>query len=196
MKTSTSDLAGPLLSLSVTLALGLAACASAPSDPSDPSPSGGADAVRSSATSVALSVAAIRPVPYCPAQARACFPGGSVELVVADALAECGANSLVVEVADADLVDVYLTTVRQPMAQMIEQAITMLLARIAQRDRPTESICFPNGMVIRRSTARNGRTPAGCCARCWCVMASRPRFRFWRGQCRASRTCSAGMFAT
>lgn len=57
-----------------------------------------------------------------------------------------------IELASWDAYD--LTTVRQPMAQMIEQAITMLLARIAQRDRPTESICFPNGMVIRRSTAR------------------------------------------
>lgn len=57
-----------------------------------------------------------------------------------------------IELASWDAYD--LTTVRQPMAQMIEQAITLLLARIAQRGRAPESLCFPNGMVIRRSTAR------------------------------------------
>jgi len=46
-----------------------------------------------------------------------------------------------------------LTTVRQPMEQMVGQAIDLLLARIADRDRPTEHRCLPNELVIRRSTA-------------------------------------------
>ncbi|MFO1199209.1 MAG: LacI family DNA-binding transcriptional regulator [Burkholderiaceae bacterium] len=47
-----------------------------------------------------------------------------------------------------------LTTVRQPMDQMIACAIELLRARIAQRERPLERRCFPNEMVIRRSTGR------------------------------------------
>jgi LacI family transcriptional regulator len=47
-----------------------------------------------------------------------------------------------------------LTTVRQPMEQMIAQAIDLLLARIADRARPIELQCLPNELVIRGSTAR------------------------------------------
>lgn len=47
-----------------------------------------------------------------------------------------------------------LTTVRQPMGQMVAHAIDLLLAKIAKRDKPLEYKCFPNELVIRRSTAR------------------------------------------
>lgn len=47
-----------------------------------------------------------------------------------------------------------LTTVRQPMEQMITHAIDQLLRRIAEPDRPPEFSCFPNEMVIRSSTGR------------------------------------------
>jgi LacI family transcriptional regulator len=47
-----------------------------------------------------------------------------------------------------------LTTVRQPMEQMVAQAIDLLLARITDRARPIESSCLPNELVIRSSTAR------------------------------------------
>ena len=47
-----------------------------------------------------------------------------------------------------------LTTVRQPMEQMVARAIDLLLAKIDHRDKPLERICMPNELVIRRSTAR------------------------------------------
>lgn len=47
-----------------------------------------------------------------------------------------------------------LTTVRQPMEQMIAHAIKLLLSKIANRDKPLESKCFPNELIIRRSTGR------------------------------------------
>ncbi|MFO1218032.1 MAG: LacI family DNA-binding transcriptional regulator [Burkholderiaceae bacterium] len=47
-----------------------------------------------------------------------------------------------------------LTTVRQPMEQMVAQAIELLLARIADRDRPVVRRCLANELVIRSSTAR------------------------------------------
>jgi LacI family transcriptional regulator len=47
-----------------------------------------------------------------------------------------------------------LTTVRQPMVEMVAHAITLLLAKIANRDKPLEHKCFPNELVIRRSTGR------------------------------------------
>ena len=54
-------------------------------------------------------------MPYCPSQGKTCFPGGTVELIVADAMAECGKGSLA-DVPDAeDLLDVYRATVRQHM---------------------------------------------------------------------------------
>ena len=51
-----------------------------------------------------------------------------------------------------------LTTVRQPMDEMIAHAIRLLLSKIANRDKPLENKCFPNELVIRRST---GRRPIG-----------------------------------
>lgn len=53
-----------------------------------------------------------------------------------------------------------LTTVRQPMEQMVEQAIDLLLARIAERERPVEHRCLPNELVIRGSTGRVHPPPA------------------------------------
>ena len=47
-----------------------------------------------------------------------------------------------------------LTTVRQPMEQMVAQAIDLLLARITNRNTPIEHKCLPNELVIRGSTAR------------------------------------------
>jgi LacI family transcriptional regulator len=47
-----------------------------------------------------------------------------------------------------------LTTVRQPMDQMVAQAIDLLLARIADRGAPIAHKCLPNELVIRSSTAR------------------------------------------
>ena len=47
-----------------------------------------------------------------------------------------------------------LTTVRQPMEQMVSQAIELLLARIEDRDRPVEQRVLANELVIRSSTAR------------------------------------------
>lgn len=47
-----------------------------------------------------------------------------------------------------------LTTVRQPMEQMVAHAIDLLLAKIANRDKPLTYTCFPNELVIRRSTGR------------------------------------------
>lgn len=49
-----------------------------------------------------------------------------------------------------------LTTVRQPMDQMVARAIDLLLAKIDDRGKPIEHACLPNELVIRRST---GRTP-------------------------------------
>jgi LacI family transcriptional regulator len=47
-----------------------------------------------------------------------------------------------------------LTTVRQPMEEMIAYAIRLLLSKIANREKPLENKCFPNELVIRRSTGR------------------------------------------
>lgn len=47
-----------------------------------------------------------------------------------------------------------LTTVRQPMDQMIIYAIDLLLAKIKNNSKPLECKCFPNELVIRTSTAR------------------------------------------
>jgi LacI family transcriptional regulator len=47
-----------------------------------------------------------------------------------------------------------LTTVRQPMEQMVAEAIGLLLAKIADRAKPLERRCLPNELVIRRSTNR------------------------------------------
>lgn len=53
-----------------------------------------------------------------------------------------------------------LTTVRQPMEQMVAHAIDLLLARIVDRDRPIEHKCLANELVIRGSTARKVPSPA------------------------------------
>ncbi len=47
-----------------------------------------------------------------------------------------------------------LTTVRQPMVQMVSEAIDLLLAKIADPAKPLERRCLPNEIVIRRSTNR------------------------------------------
>lgn len=47
-----------------------------------------------------------------------------------------------------------LTTVRQPMEQMVAQAIDLLLARIDARDAPVSRQCLANELVIRGSTGR------------------------------------------
>jgi LacI family transcriptional regulator len=48
-----------------------------------------------------------------------------------------------------------LSTVRQPMEEMVAGAIDLLLARIADRDAPVAHNCLPNELVIRSSTARH-----------------------------------------
>jgi LacI family transcriptional regulator len=52
-----------------------------------------------------------------------------------------------------------LTTVRQPMDQMITQAIELLIRKIADPHKPAEHSCFPNEMVIRSSTGRQPFPP-------------------------------------
>jgi len=47
-----------------------------------------------------------------------------------------------------------LTTVRQPMEQMVGQAIDRLLRRSEHRDAPVTHKCLANELVIRGSTAR------------------------------------------
>ncbi len=44
-----------------------------------------------------------------------------------------------------------LTTVRQPMEEMIGCGIDLLLRRIAEPSKPLERCCFPNELVIRSS---------------------------------------------
>ena len=53
-----------------------------------------------------------------------------------------------------------LTTVRQPMQQMIGCAIDLLAARIAKPAEPLQQVCLPNALVIRGSTARRAAMPA------------------------------------
>jgi len=53
-----------------------------------------------------------------------------------------------------------LTTVRQPMEQMVGEAIDLLLARIDRRDAPVAHKCLANELVIRGSTARQSPPPA------------------------------------
>ena len=58
-----------------------------------------------------------------------------------------------------------LTTVRQPMEEMIGCGIDLLLRRITEPSRPLERRCFPNELVIRSSTGRQpfpaSATPRG-----------------------------------
>ncbi len=54
-----------------------------------------------------------------------------------------------------------LTTVRQPMEQMVAQAIDLLLARIDARGAPVSRLCLANELVIRGSTGRAQPPAAG-----------------------------------
>ena len=47
-----------------------------------------------------------------------------------------------------------LTTIRQPMEQMVARAIDLLLARISAPEAPVRHECLPNELVIRGSTGR------------------------------------------
>ncbi|MCL4744316.1 MAG: LacI family DNA-binding transcriptional regulator [Burkholderiaceae bacterium] len=58
-----------------------------------------------------------------------------------------------IEMASWDAYD--LTTVRQPMDEMIACGIELLLGRIAEPGRAAERRCFPNDLVIRGSTGRH-----------------------------------------
>lgn len=91
------------------VAIGESACAGAVTESSGDSPAS------TGRQTSALSTTAVRPVPYCPSQGKACFPGGTVELIVADAMAECGTQSVADVNGAEDLLDVYLATVRQDM---------------------------------------------------------------------------------
>jgi LacI family transcriptional regulator len=57
-----------------------------------------------------------------------------------------------IELASWDSYD--LTTVRQPMDEMVACGIERLLERIREPGRPAERRCFPNDLVIRSSTDR------------------------------------------
>jgi LacI family transcriptional regulator len=48
-----------------------------------------------------------------------------------------------------------LTTIRQPLAQMAETAIGLLLERMRGSEAECQHICLPNDLVIRGSTARH-----------------------------------------
>lgn len=48
-----------------------------------------------------------------------------------------------------------LTTVRQPIGDMADMAVSLLLARIEHRTRPPEHRRFPSGLVLRGSTAHH-----------------------------------------
>lgn len=48
-----------------------------------------------------------------------------------------------------------LTTVRQPMEEMVNYALDLLLAKIKDNSKPLEYKCFSNELVIRTSTARH-----------------------------------------
>lgn len=55
-----------------------------------------------------------------------------------------------------------LTTVRQPMEEMVAYALDLLLAKIKDNGKPLEYKCFPNELLIRTSTARHPFTNEGC----------------------------------
>jgi LacI family transcriptional regulator len=48
-----------------------------------------------------------------------------------------------------------LTTVRQPMNEMVTLAIDLLLAKIRNPAKPIELRCLANELVIRRSTGKH-----------------------------------------
>jgi len=47
-----------------------------------------------------------------------------------------------------------LTTVRQPIEQMVDCALDLLLEKIKNHGKPLENKCFPNELLIRTSTSR------------------------------------------
>jgi LacI family transcriptional regulator len=47
-----------------------------------------------------------------------------------------------------------LTTVRQPLHEMVDMAVNLLLSRIASPGQPWATRCLPNELILRRSTAR------------------------------------------
>jgi LacI family transcriptional regulator len=53
-----------------------------------------------------------------------------------------------------------MTTVRQPMRELGEQSVRMLLGRIADPAAPRQSLLLPTELVIRRSCGCHGRPPA------------------------------------
>ncbi|MPZ74781.1 MAG: LacI family transcriptional regulator, partial [Nitriliruptorales bacterium] len=54
------------------------------------------------------------------------------------------------------------TTVRQPVADMVDSAVNLLLARIDDPDKPPEHIRYPSELIIRGSTANRSAAPQHC----------------------------------
>lgn len=52
-----------------------------------------------------------------------------------------------------------LTTVRQPMRELGEKSVQLLLARIADPEAPRQSVELPTQLVVRRSCGCRGRSP-------------------------------------
>jgi LacI family transcriptional regulator len=61
------------------------------------------------------------------------------------------------DIAAAHHVRPALTTVRQPMRELGEQAVRMLLARIADQAAPRQSVVLPTEVVVRRSCGCRSR---------------------------------------
>ena len=61
------------------------------------------------------------------------------------------------DIASARHVRPPLTTVRQPMRDLGEQAVRVLLDRLADPGAPRRSVVFPTELVIRRSCGCSGR---------------------------------------
>jgi LacI family transcriptional regulator len=51
-----------------------------------------------------------------------------------------------------------LTTVRQPMRELGERSVRMLLDRLADPNQPRQSVVLPTEVVIRRSCGCRGRS--------------------------------------
>jgi LacI family transcriptional regulator len=63
------------------------------------------------------------------------------------------------DIATARHIRPALTTVRQPMRQLGEQAVRVLLARMSDPAAPPQSVVLPTEGVIRRSCGCRGRSP-------------------------------------
>jgi LacI family transcriptional regulator len=63
------------------------------------------------------------------------------------------------DIAPAHHVRPALTTVRQPMRELGERSVQMLLARIADPAGPRQSVVLPTKTVIRRSCGCSTRSP-------------------------------------